>query len=203
MADSDTRETQRQQRSATAAGKRERLVNAARHLAHEKGVDVMTLAQVAEMADVPLGNVYYYFKTRDDLIEAVVAAQVDEVTQLLERLDRRKTAAARLRGLAHNWAESADVAAMAGCPIGSLGSDLGRRHDDLATCGSVLLAPLVDWAEVQYRALGSRSPRDDAVALIAGVQGAALLANVFSSPDLLRRQVQRLERSISELGAGT
>ena len=47
-------------------------MESARALIHEQGVQRTTLADIAERADVPLGNVYYYFKTKDDLIGAVV-----------------------------------------------------------------------------------------------------------------------------------
>ncbi|MBO0730160.1 MAG: helix-turn-helix transcriptional regulator, partial [Acidimicrobiaceae bacterium] len=50
------------------AGKRERLVAAARDVCHRQGVEKTTLADIAEAADVPVGNVYYYFKTKDDLV---------------------------------------------------------------------------------------------------------------------------------------
>ena len=48
-----------------AAGKRERLVAAACLVLHEQGVERTTLADIAQAADVPVGNVYYYFKTKD------------------------------------------------------------------------------------------------------------------------------------------
>src|ERR671934_50052 len=68
-------------------GKRDRLVASARELLHQRGVSGPTLAEIAEAADVPPGNVYYYFKTRDDLVLAVIEAQVREVDDLLARLD--------------------------------------------------------------------------------------------------------------------
>ena len=53
-------------------GKRERLVAAARRVLYEEGVEKSTLADIAAAADVPLGNVYYYFKTKDALVSAVI-----------------------------------------------------------------------------------------------------------------------------------
>jgi TetR/AcrR family transcriptional repressor of nem operon len=41
--------------------KRQRLVDSARELIHEQGVQRTTLAQIAERADAPPGNVYYYY----------------------------------------------------------------------------------------------------------------------------------------------
>ena len=42
-----------------------------------------TLADIAQAADVPLGNVYYYFKSKDELIRAVVADYIEEVDTML------------------------------------------------------------------------------------------------------------------------
>jgi len=60
-------------------GKRERLVASAGERLHRKGVVATTLADIAQAADVPVGNVYYYFRTKDDLVRAVIEAQLDQV----------------------------------------------------------------------------------------------------------------------------
>ena len=48
--------------------KRERLIQAADKLIYEQTFHTTTLADIAKLADVPLGNVYYYFKTKEDLV---------------------------------------------------------------------------------------------------------------------------------------
>ena len=88
-------------------GKRERLVASAADLLHRQGVQGTTLAQIAEAADVPPGNVYYYFKTRDELVHAVIESQVQAVSALLADLDGRATPTARLKGLAESWTRGA------------------------------------------------------------------------------------------------
>ena len=52
--------------------KRGRLVTAADKLFHEQGVSTTTLANIAQLADVPLGNVYYYFKSKESIVLAVI-----------------------------------------------------------------------------------------------------------------------------------
>ena len=84
------------------AGKRERLVASAGDLMHRQGVPATTLAQVAEAADVPVGNVYYYFKTKDDLIRAVIDDRVAGVRGMLAALDQRRSPATRLKALARH-----------------------------------------------------------------------------------------------------
>jgi TetR/AcrR family transcriptional repressor of nem operon len=58
------------------------------------------------------------------------------------------------------------------------------------------MARIIDWAEDQFRQLGRRDARDLAVALFAGIQGAALLSNTFRDADILIRQGRHLERWI-------
>src|SRR5947207_5248238 len=90
----------------TRPGKRERLIASAGELLHRQGVQGTTLAEIAQAADVPPGNVYYYFKTRDELVRAVTDAQVEEVGALLGQLDARSSPAARLKGLAETWTQN-------------------------------------------------------------------------------------------------
>ena len=52
--------------------KRDRLVESADRLIYEQTFHTTTLADIAKDADVPLGNVYYYFKTKEAIMEAVI-----------------------------------------------------------------------------------------------------------------------------------
>src|SRR5215467_6057636 len=58
--------------SKAQADERTRLVETAMKLAHKRGFRETSLADIAEAADVPAGNVYYYFKTKDEPGEAVI-----------------------------------------------------------------------------------------------------------------------------------
>jgi AcrR family transcriptional regulator len=180
-------------------GKRERLVAAAGDLLHHQGVQATTLAQVADAAGVPPGNVYYYFKTKDDLIRAVIESRTEQVRALLDAFQARRSPAARLKALAHQWVEMRDLVARYGCPFGTLAAELDRREDGLDREAAKPLAVIVDWAEEQFRQLGRREARELAVNLFAGVQGGALLANAFRDPDLMTGQVRHLERWIDAL----
>src|SRR6266487_625631 len=73
-------------------GKRERLVGAAMQLLHQQGAERTTLADIAKMADVPPGNVYYYFKAKDDVIAAAIGAHAQQVRTALAAIDARHLA---------------------------------------------------------------------------------------------------------------
>src|SRR5712671_2816761 len=98
-------------------GKRERLVASALDLVHRQGVLATTLAQVAQAADVPVGNVYYYFKTKDDLVRGVIDARARQARAMLASFEAQADPAARLKALAHSWVEMREVVARYGCPF--------------------------------------------------------------------------------------
>jgi TetR/AcrR family transcriptional regulator, transcriptional repressor for nem operon len=188
-----------------AAGKRERLVAAACRVLHEQGVERTTLADIALAADVPVGNVYYYFKTKDQLVEAAIKAHGDELTAMLSALDRRRTPQARLKGLVRAWIDQRELAAKYGCPFGTLACELDKRPDSLDRTAAEVLGTLADWAEQQFRSMGFTNraeARDLAMALIASYQGISLLTNTFRDPDLMAREGRRLERWIDSQAHG-
>src|SRR6516165_4339995 len=81
-------------------GKRERLIAAAIELLHHQGVERTTLAEIAKAADVPAGNVYYYFKTKDEVIAAVIEAHAQEIKTTLSSIDaRHRSPKSRLKAL--------------------------------------------------------------------------------------------------------
>ena len=180
-------------------GKRERLVTSAGDLLHRQGVSATALAQVAAAADVPLGNVYYYFKSKDDLVRAVIDNRTEQVRAMLDTLHARRTATARLKALAHQWVEMRELVARYGCPFGTLAAELDRRDDGLDQHAAKPIGLILDWAEDQFRQLGRRDARDLAIAFFAGIQGAALLANALRDPDIMTSHVRHLERWIDTL----
>jgi TetR/AcrR family transcriptional regulator, transcriptional repressor for nem operon len=180
-------------------GKRERLVASARSLLHQQGVERTTLAEVAHAATIPAGNVYYYFKTKDELVAATIEAHALAIESMLASLERHRTPQARLKALIRAFADQRELAAQRGCPHGSLCQELDKRDDGLqATAGRLLALPL-EWAEQQFRLMGRRDARDLAVALISAYQGVSLLTNTFRDPELMVREARRLERWIDAL----
>ena len=179
--------------------KRDRLVAGAREVIHQQGVEKTTIADIARAADVPVGNVYYYFKTKDELVEAAIGSHMRDIHTLLASLERHRTPSARLKALVRELTSQRELAARYGCPLGSLCSELDKRTDGLDRACAEMLALPIDWAEKQFRLIGRRDARDLAVALMASYQGIALLTNTFRDPELMTREARRIERWIDSL----
>jgi len=185
--------------SAERPGKRERLVKSAQALIHEQGAHRTTLADIAERAEVPLGNVYYYFKSKDELVGAVLDSYQEEAAALTKAFERHRSPQARLKALVQNWSAMRETVARHGCPMGTLCAELDKDEGARDRDAAAVMAIIIDWAEDQFRQLGRRDARDLAVALFAGIQGAALLANTFRDPTILTRQGHHLERWLDTL----
>src|SRR5713101_4116535 len=69
----------------THIDKRSRLVSAAVGLAYQNGFGATSLADIAREAEVPLGNVYYYFKTKDDIGDAIVELRLAQLSARRQR----------------------------------------------------------------------------------------------------------------------
>jgi len=181
-------------------GKRERLVAAAIRLLHEQGSERTTLADIAKEADVPAGNVYYYFKTKDEVIAAAIDAHAHQIKATLTAIEgRHRSPKSRLKALVRELGGQSDLVAQYGCPLGSLCSELDKRGPASGLDVAVLMRLPVDWAQEQFRALGRRDARDLAFDLLAAYEGSALLANTLHDPAVLTSAAKRIEKWIDTL----
>ena len=180
--------------------KRRRLTAAAARVLHEQGVERTTIADIAAAAGVPVGNVYYYFKTKDELVQAALTEQTTHLSGLTTRLDELPDPLHRLKGLITAWVDQRDVAARFGCPTGTLAAELDKRADgalDVEVAG--VIRQLLDWVEEQFRQLGQPDPTGLAITLVAGYQGMSLLANALRDPGIMTREGGRLSRWLDTL----
>jgi TetR/AcrR family transcriptional regulator, transcriptional repressor for nem operon len=180
--------------------KRRQLTAAAASVLYHQGVERTTIADIAEAADVPAGNVYYYFKTKDDLVQAALTEHLAHLAELTDRLDRVPDPRERLKALVASWVDQRDVAARYGCPTGTLAAEIGKRADGTldAAVGQVV-RQLLNWVEEQFRQLGQPDPADLAVTLVAAYQGMSLLASALRDPRIVAREGARLTRWLDSL----
>ncbi len=180
-------------RRVQASQKRRRLAAAAARVLHEQGVERTTLADIAREADVPVGNVYYYFKTKDELVRAALSEHGAHLDELTDALEQSADPLDRLKALIRAWVDQRDTAARFGCPTGTLATELDKRADGVldAEAGAVIRR-LLDWVGRQFRELGLPDPDGLALTLVSGYQGMSLLANALRDPDVMTREGARL-----------
>jgi len=174
--------------------KRVRLIEAAKVLIHQQGFNLTTLADIAQEADVPLGNVYYYFKTKEAIGIAVIEKRAAEWSERLASWSEISDPLARLMTLVKYSLEHLEVTARFGCPIGGLCQELGKQGGPLSDLAAKLLHDILQWSEEQFRALGLEDKAPGlSLNLISSVQGMFLLTHTFKDPKLAQRQCEELK----------
>lgn len=170
---------------------RDRVVAAATQLFATRGFAATSIADVAEASGLLKGNLAYYFKTKQGLLEAVVEARAkalwDELGAPAQPGEEARTTVARL--LAHVRA-SADELAQYGCPVGGLATELGKTDEVLhAHAAGLLLGLQAYLCDAFSRAMPTSDAELAAEHLLARLQGAAVVAQARRDPSVVHRQV--------------
>lgn len=173
--------------------KRSRLVAAADKLFHEQGVNTTTLANIAQLADVPLGNVYYYFKSKESIVLAVIDNRRRMIQQQFEELNAIADSKGRLQSLIRQNSTDCEQTASFGDALGSLCQELGKQGGEIAQSASELMKDILIWTEKQFIALGkAESAKSLALNLVSSLQGMSLLTLTFKDPSYMANQTDYL-----------
>src|SRR5579863_10428345 len=182
------------------AESRTRLLNAAEKTTYRYGFGSTAIADIAKEARVPLGNVYYYFKTKDEIADAIVELRVSRFKKLLQELDKADSPAERLCGFVQIKIENREGLARSGCPVGTLCSELQKHGGAVAKRSRVLFTEALAWMEAQFKALGKGADsRGLAVHLLSATQGVSVLAHTFHDPGMIDMEAARLMEWIRSL----
>ena len=184
------------------ADKRSRLIEAANKLVQQQGFNQTTLADIAKEADVPLGNVYYYFKTKEDIGHALIEYRTGCYQGKIGEWDKLPEPRKRILATIKAVADNREILAQSGCPIGSLCQELHKEGGPLADKAADMFAVLLGWLETQFRLMGlGKKSADHALHLVSALQGASLLTNAFNDPKLMLRETARLTEWVNTLRA--
>ena len=186
--------------SKSKTGKRTRLVQAAEKVTYRHGFGNTALADIAKEARIPLGNIYYYFKTKDEIGDAIVEQRISRFRRLLQELNKADCPNERLCGFVQIKIKNREGLARSGCPVGTLCSELHKQGGAVAKKSTVLFAEALAWMETQFQALGKGADsRGLAVHLLSATQGVSVLAHTFHDPGMIAIEAARLKQWIRAL----
>ncbi len=186
---------------ARRSDKKDRLVHAAADLFWEKGFDATSLADIAKSAGIPLGNVYYYFKTKVHIARAVADLFVAQSRELVHDLDRQAGSAfERLDRFIDILDTLTDARTRRGCPISRGAADFKRHDKDAAAQSADALTVLERWLEDTLREAGLPDPKARARNIITTWQGAIALSHAYGSSDYLTTTLTELRATIRSPG---
>ena len=184
-----------------AGNKRERLVDAAKSLIHRQGFARTTLADIAHESAVPVGNVYYYFKTKEELAGAVIAQHLEEFRAYARECETAATPQECLGRMLELPLGYADEIAEFGCPVGSLAQELAKGEGRSALADRIddTLREKLDWVINQFRRMGRDDAGELGMEVFATVQGSMELTYALHDPKVIKTQIRRLREWLAGL----
>ncbi len=174
--------------------KKDRLVQAAKLLFYRRGFAGTSLADVAEAAGVPAGNVYYYFKTKEQLAEAVVSSYHANIQGWNQAAAAGDTPQQRLKLWLDGYYQMSVDGDDWNCPFGRLLIDLRQQSKRLGELAATLYESMMEWTEGQFSRMSQppEQARANAQTLVARAQGLGVLAVVLQDRQELRAHFQEI-----------
>jgi len=179
----------------------QRIIDAANQLFYRKGYNRTSFSDVVKAAAVPRGNIYYYFKSKDEILRAVIRNRLETINSMLAEWDRTIPAPLdRLQRFVRIMYDSTPALLRSGCPMGSLNIELRKDQPELQAEAKQLFDLFQRWLANQFADLGyPEEARDLSLRLMARGQGLIVIAQVYQDPGFLERGTQELNRWLDEL----
>jgi len=184
-----------------ASSTRERIVEKADSLFYEGGFEATSFADIAAAVGVSRGNFYHHFKTKDDILDAVIARRMKQTRAMLDvwQADGGGPHERILSFIRMLIANRARIIAF-GCPVGTLCSELAKLDHIAQTRAADIFGLFRDWLTGQFRALGAGERSETlALRLLSWSQGVAVMASAFRDEPFIRSEVAEMERWLATL----
>jgi TetR/AcrR family transcriptional regulator, transcriptional repressor for nem operon len=174
---------------------REHIIEAADRLFYRQGYEHTSFAHIADAVQISRGNFYHHFKSKDEILDAVIVQRLANTQQMLDGWERAgEHPRERIRSFIHLLIANRAPIQRYGCPIGTLCTELAKLNHGSRAEANRLLSLFRAWLRRQFSLLG-READADALALhvLAWSQGVATLANAFHDEAFIREEVRRMD----------
>ena len=171
------------------------IVEAADTLFYQNGYAFTSFADIAKAVNISRGNFYYHFKTKDEILHAVIEKRLKNTEEMLASWQEQgNSPAQRIRCFIQILIANQAKIKLYGCPVGTLTTEMAKLANPLAKEAQKVFALFQDWLELQFVALG-QNPKDAtqlALHLLARSQGIATMYNATHDDQFLHNEVEML-----------
>lgn len=175
-------------------GTREQIIDTANRLFYEHGYAHTSFASIAQAVGISRGNFYYYFKTKDEILKAVIEARVTSTREMLAVWQEESSdPLERVRRFVEVVITNQGDIESYGCPVGTLTSELAKLEHPSREHAVGVFDVFRTWLRDQFEHLGATDEADAlAMSVLSFSQGVAALSNAFRDRDFVDREVARM-----------
>lgn len=187
--------------SKRAAETREAIVSAANDLFYRQGFDATGFADIAEAVGISRGNFYYHFRTKDEILEAVIVRRLTATKAMLAGWEAESDVPAeRICAFIRVLIANQTMIMAHGCPVGSLCNELAKLDHPSLPSAVRVMGLFREWLARQFSALGRAADADDlALQVLSFTQGVATLATALRDGAWMNREVERMSHWVRNL----
>lgn len=180
---------------------RQRIIQTADELFYQNGFEHTSFSDIASAVGIAKGNFYYYFKSKDDILSAVLEKRNDDMRQMIDDWNREiSDPRDRIKRYLYVLIKSQTDIEDFGCPLGSICTELSKLRHDLQSEAAKVFEIFRVWLEDQFTQLGfTEDAHYLALHLLGRLQGVSLVTSSYAGVDFLQREVQELERWVDQL----
>ncbi|MBV1909635.1 MAG: TetR/AcrR family transcriptional regulator [Kangiellaceae bacterium] len=176
-----------------------RIVEKADILFYQQGFEHTSFAQIAAVVRISRGNFYYHFKTKDELLDAVIRLRLSNTQQMLDDWEAEGNETIdRIRCFVRILVSNQRDIQHFGCPVGTLTAELSKLNHPLEKHANKVFTLFHGWLKHQFLSLGRDDADQLAMHLIALSQGVATLANAFKDEKFIRNEEKRINEWLDE-----
>ena len=180
---------------------REQIIEAADILFYQQGFEKTSFADIAAEVQISRGNFYYHFKTKDDILAAVIVYRLARTQMMLDKWEAEGDKPEdRIRSFINILIMNRVKIKKYGCPVGTLCSELSKLDHSLQGEANKLFSLFRKWLRQQFKQMVATGDADAlAMQVLSFSQGVATVANTFGDEKFIRREVKRMEAWLSDL----
>jgi len=174
--------------------KRDQIIEAADQLFYQQGFEHTSFAHIAEVVKISRGNFYYHFKTKNEILDAVINLRLANTQAMLDQWEvKGETPADRIRSFINILIMNQAKIKRFGCPVGTLTTELTKLNHEAQEDANKLFTLFRSWLKHQFQQLGYKKNADElAMHLLARSQGVATLASAFNDEKFIKQEVNHL-----------
>lgn len=173
---------------------RGRIVAAADRLFYRQGFAHTSFSDIAAAVRISRGNFYHHFKSKDEILDAVIGLRLADTRKMLDRWARDGTGPeARIRCFIRILIANQAKILLFGCPVGTLSGELAKLDHPSRAGANEIFTLFRAWLRQQFVELGRPADADRlAMHLLARSQGVAALASAFRDEGFVEREVAEM-----------
>lgn len=168
------------------------IVKAADQLFYQKGYNLTSFSDISTASKIPRGNINYHFKTKNEVLTAVIQHRINEMRQMLQSWDEQyNTPLERLQRYAQIVSNVKNEVIQYGCPMGTLNSELGKVQQELQSVTKEQFEVFEEWIKKQFQTMGCRKNAAElTMHLMVWTQGISSMAYIHQDTRLIQKEVK-------------